>query len=346
MPTGSANFAVNDYTYPSSLDLTAIAQDLLPNLTEDREGFQLLPVETKDASTIRWEQLDNFVGLQQVRGIGGVPGRVKKTGAKAYQMSPGYYGEYEDIDEEELTLRRELGQFGQPIDLSDLVTEKQMKLLQRQYDRIELIIWTLLATGTFSVQDPNTGRTLHTDQFPIQTYSAGTTWATSATATPLADFSAIQLLQRGHSVSLGAQARAYMNRTTFNNLRTNTNSADLYGRRVTGLATANNLKDINEILTNDDLPTVVIYDGGYLDDSSTFQLYIPNGKVVVIGKRPAGQNVGSYVMTRNVNTPNMAPGQYTFVADNEKPPRSIQVHQGHNGGPIVRYPSAIVAMSV
>ncbi len=335
----------NDFIYPSAIDLTAIAQDLLPNMTENRVAFQLAPIDVRDSSVIRWEQLDNFIGLQQVRGIGGQPGRVKKTGSQAFEMVPGYYGEYEDIDEVELTIARDLGQFGEPRDLSDTVAEKQMKLLQRQYDRIELTIWTLFSSGAFSVADPVTGKTLHTDQFPIQTYSSTYAWSNSAAATPLADFSAIQLLQRGHSVNFGAQAVAYMNRTQFNNLRSNTNAADLYGRRVEGLATANNLLAINEILTNDDLPTIQVYDGGYLDDTGTFQLYIPNGKIIVVGQRPAGQHVANYVMTRNVNTPNMAPGQYTFVHDNEKPPREIQVHQGHNGGPIVLFPSAIIAMS-
>jgi hypothetical protein len=321
---------------------------LLPQQTENRVAFKIMPIDVRDAAVIRWEQLDNFTGLQQVRGIGGQPTRVKKTGSHTFQMSPGYYGEFEDLDEEELTMRRALGEYTSgAISLTDMVAPVQMKLLQRQYDRIELTIWTLLSSGAFVVLDPATGRVLHQDQFPIQTYSAGTGWATSVSSSPLADLSAIQLLQRGHTINLGAQATAYMNRTTFNNMRTNTNPADLYGRRVSGLATANNLNDINTILTNDDLPSIEIYDGGYIDEvTGAWNLYIPNGRVIVVGQRPAGQNLGNYVMTRNVNTPNMAPGQYSFVADNEKPPRSIQVHQGHNGGPILYYPSAIVVMTV
>lgn len=338
--------AVMDVTYPSSIDLSQIAQDLMPNMVTDRVAFDILPIITRDAALIRWEQKDNFTGLQQVRGLGGAPTRVKKIGASAFQMTPGHYGEFENIDETELELRRTLGQFQTPIDLSDLVGEKQVHLLGRQYDRIELSIWTLLSAGVFSVADPTTGAILHTDQYPVQVFTAGTTWATSATATPLSDLSAVQLLSRGHSVNFGAQAKAYMNRTTFNNLRSNGNAVDLYGRRVAGLATVNNLKDINQILTNDDLPTVVIYDGFYLDDTGAVQLFIPNGKVIVVGVRPAGQTIGNYVMTRNVNTPDMSPGQYSFVDDNKKAPRSIDVHQGHNGGPIIEFPSAVVTMNV
>ena len=52
-----------------------------------------------------------------------------------------------------------------------------------------------------------------------------------------------------------------MNRQTFNNLRTNTNASDLFGRRQNGLSTINNLADLNVLLAGDDLPMIEVYDG-------------------------------------------------------------------------------------
>ena len=57
-----------------------------------------------------------------------------------------------------------------------------------------------------------------------------------------------------------------MNQTDVNNLLNNSNSADLFGRRVNGLSTVNNLSDLNELLAGDDLPQIVVYDKGYLND--------------------------------------------------------------------------------
>jgi hypothetical protein len=169
------------------------------------------------------------------------------------------------IDEIMLTERRQRGTFATPINVQDLIAEKQDKLLQRRLDRIEWLGWTLFCTGQFSVFTKN-NVLAHQGAYTLQQFTATVAWATSATATPLADMSAVQLLARGHSVNLGAQATAWMNRKTFNNLRSNGNAADLYGRRTSGLGTANNLNSINQIFSDDDLPSIRIYDEGYLPD--------------------------------------------------------------------------------
>jgi hypothetical protein len=52
-------------------------------------------------------------------------------------------------------------------------------------------------------------------------------------------------------------------------------------------------------------------------------------------------------MTRNANNPGAAPGAYQKVVDNtDDVPRTVIVHDGHNGGPVVYYPSAICVMTV
>jgi hypothetical protein len=339
-----------DFVFPTSTTLRTIAQQKIARLAQDRLGFQLVPMVDVNAANITWEQKDNYSGLQQARGMNGEPTRIIRIGASKFQMDPGVYGEFVVIDEKELTERRRFGDPMQPVNISDLVMEAQDHLLQRRLDRIELIIWTLLTTGTFSVADPN-GYIQHTDTFPILTYSAVVPWGTVATATPLADARAIQILGRGQSASFGADARLIMNRTTYNKLIANTNAADLYGRRQSGLATINNLNDYNTLLTGDGLPNIQIYDETYENPKGTVNLFIPNDKVVVIGRRPAGQALAEYQMTRNANNPNMAPGAYTKVIDkgardDEDPPRNIRVHDGHNGGPAIFFPGAIIVMSV
>lgn len=339
-----------DLVYPTSAELKEVAQVLLPRLMKDRPIFEMFPVAEVKAHRLMWEQKDNYIGLQQVRGLNGEPQRVRRIGAKRYEMEPGIYGEFITIDEAEITTRRAYGTAGTPINIADLVLEGQNQLLQRRLDRIELIGWTLLTTGTFAVSSTVNSSLLHTDTFPIQTFTASVTWATSATATPLQNFRGIELLSRGQSVNFGSAAKAYVNRTTANQLVANTNQNDLAGRRVTGLLSPLNIGEINTILAGEALPQIVIYDEGYIDESGTFQLYIPNGKVVVIGQRPAGQTVGEYRMTINANNPAAAPGAYTKTIDTadttERPPRKIEVHDGHNGGPALYFPGAIVSMNV
>jgi hypothetical protein len=338
-----------EFIYPTTTELITINQTLLPNLEQSRVPFApggFFPIRTVDQHYLEWEQRDNFTGLQQARGLNGKPSLVNPIGGQRFQVEPGVYGEFMVIDERELTLRRPWGQFSGPIDISDLVREKQDHLLQRRLDRVEKICWDLIIDGTFSVPGPN-GAILHVDSFPTQTFAAGIPWATLATATPLADLRAVQLMSRGYSVNFGSSARLYINRTTAISLLANRNDDDMGGRKMDFATMGNNLSQVNQLLSLDDLPNFVIYEGGYLDDAGVFSLFIPDGKAILIGARRDGDTVGEYRMTRNVNNPGMAPGAYTRVLDDpDEIPRTVIVHDGHNGGPVLFYGSAIVVLDV
>jgi len=337
---------VPDFEYPTSAELREIAQDYLPNLLAQRPVFDIFPIREVDQALIMWEQEDNYTGLQQVRGLDGQPPKISKVGVSRFQMQPGVYGEYSLIDETELTLRRSYGSFATAINVDDLVLREQRRLLGRRLDRIESIVWTLLTTGTFAIPGP-AGAILHTDSYTMQTYAATVPWATSATAGPLADLRAVQLRSRGHSVDFGPSATAWLNQVTANRLFTNTNNADIYGRRTAGLGTYNSEAQLNQLLAGDGLPQIRIYDRGYLDDTRTFQPFIPDNVVDVVGRRTDGAPIGEYQMTRNAQNPGFAPGAYMRVVDDEDDiPRQIAVHDGHSGGPTLLYPSAIVRMAV
>lgn len=338
--------ASQTFTYPEAAELREIEQVLLPAVVEDDPIFDEFPIVESGYDRLIWEQKDNYQGLQQVRGLEGAPRVVKRPGAKQYDMEPGVYGEFTYIAEKELTQRRRLGTFDQPIPIDDLVGDAQALLLQRRVDRTRYIIWALLTTGTFSVPAAE-GSVLHTDTFPLLTMSSAVAWTTSATATPSIDFRTAQLLSLGQSVSFGRDARVWMNRVTANALLNVTNAADLFGRRTNYGATYNTLADVNTWLESNDLPQIMVYDRFYIDDAGTAQRFIPNGKAILIGKRTNNARLGEYRMTRNANNPRMEAGAYTRVIDRGEThiPRTIEVHDGHNGGPVIFFPGAIVVIT-
>jgi hypothetical protein len=330
------------FGYPTSVELTAIGQDFLSAMTLDDPIFQYFPIVNSDSHLLEWEQRDNYKGLQLVRGLDGEPGRVAAIGGKRYIMEPGVYGEFLPINEDEITKRRRWGTFGDVMPIGDLVAEKQEQLVVREVARIRQILWALATAGTFSVTGPQ-GAVLHTDAYTFQSVN-GTTWATVATATPLADFRAVALKGRGTSASFGRGATAFMNQVTANSMLGNTNASDLAGRLRGGGNTFNSVADFNAIYTENDLPLVRVMDEGYYDDSGTFQLFIPDGTVVVFGARPGNQALGEYRRTRNANNPDGAPGSYDVVYESPKPPKTIEVHRGMNGGPVIWFPSAITVL--
>lgn len=331
------------YIYPSQAELTEIEQEKLPTLTVGNPIFEIMPIENKEATSVQWEQKDNYKGLQELRGMNGKPTRVQMVGSKRFKMEPGVYGEFIELQEEELMTRRKLGTFGTPINIDDLVMDAQDQLLERRLARLSKIGWDLLQ-GTFTVSSNN--GLLHTDSYATQTFASSTVWSNQGSSTPLADFRAVRLLQRGKSVSFGSNATAYMNQTTYNYLLANTNTNDIAGKRLAGLSTPVTGAELETIMLGDNLPKIRVVDDGYLDDDGNFQLYIPDGKVILVGYRP-GVEICNYVMTKNINNPDEAAGAYTktIVRDNEVP-LSVEVHDGHNGGPKISFPSAIVNMTV
>lgn len=334
-----------DLVFPTMAEIRRIEQEKLPRLTQDRLGFDLMPMETKDDFAIVWEQMDNYQGLQQVRGLDGAFPKVNKVGLKRYMTEPGVYGEFADLNETELTRRRRIGTWANRVDVTDMVMENQDLLLQRRLDRLEYIIWTLLSTGTFSVANIHGGVT-HTDTFPLQTFTAGIPWATSLTAIPLANFRSVQTQGPARGANFNGTSRAIMNRFTFNLFITNTNQNDLGGRRLQGLMPVNTREEANRILMGEDLPQIEVYDEGYFTEAGSFTRYIPNSKVIVIGSRPSGSKIGTYRMVRNINNPGYAPGPYTEVITRRDPPKKTDIFDGHNGGPVVWFPGSIVMMAV
>lgn len=335
------------YVFPSSATLKTIEQTKIAQMTNDGDPiWSIFPMTTEDTDTIMWEQMDNYVGLQALRGLNGQPRRVATVGANRYIMRPGVYGEHMPILEDEMTRRRRFGTFNEPVDISDLVMGRQDQLLTRRLNRIRKIGWDLITLGYFT-NTTDDGTVAHTDAYVQRTFTSTVLWSTAATSTPLADFRAVKLLQRGYSMSLGSQATAYMNQTTFNYLTVNTNAADLGGKRTSGLATIIGLADTNKVLLQEDLPQIQIYEGGYLDDNGVWQLHLPTGTVIVVGRRTTGASLGRYIMTRNVNNPGFAPGAYTkVITKDDEVPLAVEVHDGHNGGPALEFPSAIIKMNV
>jgi hypothetical protein len=342
--------------YPTSAELKLVEQDKLALLVQDDPLFEMFPIVEEDAHLLIWEQYGNFIGLQAWRGFDGAPPKVSQTAISQYTMEPGVYGETEIIGEQELTIARKPGTFGDPAPFDYLVAIRQDKLLQRRLDRIRWIGWTLMTTGTFNVASPQ-GGTVHSDTYNLQTSTGAVTWSTHSTATPLADIRAAQLLSRGHSVAFDSGAKLFINRKWYNHMIANTNVNDLGGRRTQGLATFDNLGQVNQLLTQDGLPNIAVYDEGYYPDGGGgFTQWIPDAVGVLIGRRVSGVTVGEYRMTRNANNPNGAPGAYTFVRDmgsgdgsnrdSGRTPRQLLVEDGHNGGPVVYFPSAIVTMSI
>lgn len=334
-----------NYEYPTTRELRQINPEKIQDLTRTRPTFAIFPTVDSKYWTLEWTQKDNWRGFQQLRGLNGEPSYVKMVGEKSFSATPGVYGEYMTLDEKLMTLRSQNARDGEPIDIGDLVTERQDYLNNRETELLEYIHWKALLDGQFTFVGP-TGAT-YGDQFPIQT-AAFSDWSDLANATPLADLMGLKVLSSGKSVNFGAGAQLFLNSVTLSYLFRNRNANDLGGQLAItsgGVKPVKNLLEINTLLTSQNLPTLVEYDEGYIDETTgAFTKWIPNDVVSIIGQRTNGDKLGEYRMVRNIQNADGAPGRYEAVIDHldKRIPRLIEVHRGHNGGLVIFYGSAIV----
>lgn len=351
--------------YPSPAVMKEIESELTLRDRADRIGLQLFPVVQEPTYHVRWVQRDNYYGLQQMRGLDGLPPHVQRLGQTTFVYEPGVYGEHTSITEREILTRAAFGNTNLPIPISDLVMRDQTQLIQREDDRMEANVWTLLGTGTLSIPLPGpNGTTVYNDTYTTQTVTASVPWATSATAVPIADFQRATQLGIGHGVDLGSGATAYANSFTINLLLNNSNAADYGGRRSQYGATLNTIAGANDYFRGQNLPQLVPYDAGYqlaplagpvTSASTQFTKFIPDHTVIVVGKRPSGQPIGNTVQTIQAMEPGASarPGGYNYVTDSTRglntpmrTPPKIEIHRGWNGGLVLYYPSAVVVLTV
>lgn len=335
--------------YPTNAEMMAIQMELFPRYLQGRLGLEILPFQTVDSARILIAKPDIFRGLQQWRGLDkpteSVDGSHNYYGSLS-EILPGYWGEHIPISERFLTEGGNLsGCMTGPIDLSDYVTRQQQWLLERRANRIEHNIWQVLTTGSYVALNSQ-GQIMFQASYDIRNVSAAIPWSDPLNSTPLADLRCIQLFGRGTSTDFGSCARMYMNRVTLNCLLSNRNPNDLGRHALSACCEPMSLDVVTGAFQAQGLPLPQVYDQGYVDDAGNFHTYIPDGKIVIVGCRPGGARVGHYFYTRNAVDCSISSGPWQKIVDNcaYAVPREILVFDGHNGGPGLEYPRAIVTM--
>ncbi len=341
------------YTYATNATTRQVAQDLMMTRMENDPLFSILPLHLHNRLKLKWQIKDNYFGLMQLRGAGGEPRSIPSIGARMFEATPGVFGEFATIDEVELMERSgEIpDDMNVPVSVQDLVREKQGFLRERYDNRLVQMGWTLLVTGLLQLKLPGGGIGFEA-QYTQQVITPPVPLTTYGTATPLATMQAWPVTYgRGSSTAWNQTAVQYMNSFTFQKLMLNSNAADLNGQlkdangRVTPTLTRS-----NEIFVAYNVPQISIWDGGYVNDAGAFQMSIPDGVGLVVGKRPDNETPGETQITKNVNNPGNAPGLYSFVRDYTKgplktvPPK-LEVHEGFNGGGVITRPSQILKVN-
>lgn len=344
-------FETANFTYPTAIQLQEIQRVFQPQYVKEDPVFDFFPIVVKNAWRLQWRQRDNFVGLQNVRGLGGAFQVVEKVGAKEYDMEPSVYGESLYWGEEELTDKAKMASLTEFVSIDDEVTEGVQQLDFREVMRIRYTLWTLLHSGVVTVTD-KTGAVKAEYRYPFAQVNAAVAWSNRAAATPFADIVGFRKRAAGLGATFGKGSKLFINAADFEHLSLNANAADVFGRRTNYGATFNNIAEFNRLIKeqgqDDDLPEIAVWDGGHYADAATFVRHIPTGTAVLLGKRLDGSPLGEYRVCRNLSNPDGAAGFYQRFRDlrEQRDPPAFELSKGHNGGPVVWYTQPILRLNI
>jgi hypothetical protein len=347
------------FTFPTNVSLDLVLQEYVVQRDKLR-GLQLAPFIDLLTQKVRWDIRDNVRGLTKTHVMGTNPQLGKRPGSKTKEYTPFYFKEEDVIKEDEILRSRELGTLGGVVSIDTEVALTMKNRVDRNFLRAESLIWQML-TGLITLDDANVKAS---ETFPIQTLDASN-WGDLSNGAPLKDFMDVQLLFPGSGAS-AAGAMAFMNQKTANNLLRNNNAADIRGYQTRQfIASTYGVADANKILTDRNLPNIEVYNEGYYDDAGVFQFFIPDDKVVVMGKRGQGEVCCNFGLTPSLHrTKNgmPAPGFFSFITVNGGPNNGaaqidlqqlgqdgnpkIGIIGGMYGGPMCWYPRSIVRMDV
>jgi major capsid protein E len=350
------------YTFPTNFELDLLAQELVIDPAAFIGVGRLAPVRDFLTQRVQWEQLDLERGMTAPHNMETDPKIDTRPGATLREYDPIAFKESDLVKEKELLRAREIGTINNVVSLDRLIARIMAARRLKTWVRMEWAIWAMFG-GALAI-DENGVKVSET--FPVQTFATVVPWATHATATPLLDIINACLKFRGTGAS-GQGGVIYINQTDLNDLLQNKNNDDLWGFRGTNFVSLTySLEQVNAILSGRGLPTIELYDQGYIAANGIWTPFIANGHPVLLGKRvQKGQVVANFASTPSMHrTVNglWAPGYFSILEINGGPNTgaalvnadamgnaanpNLKITGGIYGGPILWYPLSVIALDV
>lgn len=324
------------YLVPSSAEVRRTERERALVMQGGYRIFDVLPVEDVFATEVAWDIEDNVTGLIPTRGPGDKFPEAPRVGMQRFKAMPTMFAQKITIPEEKLMTLAGIGRLGGPVDAGPE--------LDRQFEAVQARLWATVAfVATRTLVDgvafalDKSGASVRVGTYAgLDPVTPAVPWSTLATATPLSDLRGLQEAAIGTGFAFDNRAIALANTRTINRLLDNRNQADLAGKRLSGLAAPLSLADVNTVFSGQGLPQFEVCDDNYIDESGNVVMFIPDGKVLLVGYHQAfGIRAGNVQNT--IYGPTGEPGIYTNIGVTQEDPKLPFGALAWNGGPAVRY---------
>lgn len=274
-----------------------------------------LPLGYSDTSFVRWDQYENPYGLLAQRGLDAAPPLVKMPGIRVNYATPGYFGAVTQLRESEMVVERQPGTVSEPLDVPERLGILLLNFSTMAVSRIRKMDSDLLLTGEFTVQN-DAGQLVQSykiDNYrtfsPLNDGPTGPGWAAFPdTARPINDMIHWKaVLEKGTSSKFDKTCSQLCNNFVLQDLFATKQIQLSYKNKFGATPVGLDNDGLNDIVMGYDLPKLVPYNYGYYptladaqaQDPTLFNYIIPEKSLIWIGKRPKGQKLGQFKLTRH-----------------------------------------------
>jgi hypothetical protein len=288
------------YSFPESASI--MERERERQLVTDGQtiGSEILPIVEERGDTVLWHIRNNVNGLTYVReGEESYP-TVDDVGSEVFATMPAKFGGTKVMSAAKINRGAKIGTFGEPIDVGAELDIMFQELTDRDFNTIEYIRWRMLCLGDVLLPKKD-GTLIRVARYNPNVTNSSVAWNDRTNAKPLEDLQSLRNAKDGFGFDFGGKATAYANPVTLDHMALNNNANDLGKQRLNFGQTIRDINQINElILPGMNLPKFKSVASGYLDTNNTFQRFIPDGYVVIVGYHWShGLNAGAFVMTSN-----------------------------------------------
>ncbi len=347
------------------------------------------PFSYTEASLVKWDQYGDPFGLIPVRGVNAAPESVTVPGMKTFLAHPGFYGLTTSMTEEEILFGRQPNTVADPLEIADRLGVLAMYGTDMVYNRFRQTIADLCVTGAFTNTNAS-GEITHkykVDGYqtfsPANDGSTGPGWAADpANADPIGDLIYWQTnkLNKGTAADFGKDSQITCSPAVVNDIWNTTSVRERFRSKFGATYLRGeqpNLdgdNSINALLIGMGLPPLVVDADGYYEtaddadgqDPDDFTFFMPAKSLVWVGKRPQGQQVGAFKLTRHAGLASEGPnydgvavgeldgaeqvlelgkGLYVNAHRVNRMPHGYDLEMGFNAAPIIYYRRAFAGIT-
>lgn len=327
--------------FPTTQELNFIIRNRAGANTANFIGRKICPVTPVYSKDIEYDVLYSSFGMTQAHQIGTNPKTVQLPKQETKRTGTAYWKETLRLDEEKLLYARDAGTLNQRAG-RELVVQAGLQLDTRLEVRLEWLVWQALIAGTITI---NENDVKYSVDFKLGTKTdisgAANKWTAFDKSDPIGFLVSLIQSYRG----TGAHARTiYMNSVTAGYAVQSEKFVDMLKQSnyVGLLSPLNAVPALKLLIPNVDF---VIYDEGYLDEEKQFQLFIPDGEVVIVGDYPGDKvmDFASTISLHNGGIDKPLPGKFSIVEDESSQKKNpyVDVTVGIYGLPRVFHPDWI-----